>query len=101
MHHGSDDGQNEVRSNGSPNDKAENQSDMFSKQRALEEIRLAELKLKEWNSIYESLTRKKESALPRISEISAAQILPSEDPVRLAFISLQQDDVIIPGQNGT
>lgn len=73
----------------------------FNKQRALEEIRLAELKLKEWSSIYESLSRKKESTLPRISEMNVSQLPPSDDPVRLAFISLQQDDVAIPGQNGT
>ena len=91
-------GQSDVQNDGS---KVEYPGDEFSKQRALEEIRLAELKLKEWSSIYESLTRKKDSSLPRISDISVAQILNSEDPVRLAFLSLQQDDVSIPGQDGS
>ena len=95
-----DDAQRDVLTDGRSSNKVEHSGDSFNKARALEEIRMAELKLKEWSSIYEGLTRKKESTLPRISELSAAQISPSEDPVRLAFLSLQQDDVAIPGQLG-
>ena len=95
----SDDAQRDVLTDGRSSNTVEYSGDSFNKARALEEIRMAELKRKEWSSIYEGLTRK--TTLPRISELNTAQISPSEDPVRLAFLSLQQDDVAIPGQIGT